>query len=67
MRKPPKSVPQKNFFAENTEIADAIYGTGYIWITFLKLFIKKNESVLQIGYWDIAFLVKKCVSSKDLA
>jgi hypothetical protein len=24
-----KSVPQKKFFAENTEIADAIYGTGY--------------------------------------
>jgi hypothetical protein len=27
--KPPKSVPQKNFFAENTEFADAIYGTDY--------------------------------------
>jgi hypothetical protein len=26
--KPPKSVPQKKIFAENTEIADAIYGTG---------------------------------------
>ncbi len=30
MRKPPKSVPQKKFFAENPEIADAIYGTAHM-------------------------------------
>jgi hypothetical protein len=39
--KPAKKAPQKNFFAENTEITDAIYGTACIYLS-LKVITEGN-------------------------